>query len=161
MADEIKCVRCGQKRDALGYAPYPNELGQRIGAEVCQQCWREWLQKQQMIINHYGLNLMEADAQTFLLDGAAVASVEIELVGALQGNHQRVDQKRGQENGREAAREDPSPGAGVPAGRDRERHAQRSRRSQGDQMLGGEQVAPGGQRQLCHGVANVRRGGRA
>lgn len=70
MADEIKCVRCGQKREALGYAPYPNELGQKIGAEVCQQCWREWLQKQQMIINHYGLNLMEPDAQTFLLDNA-------------------------------------------------------------------------------------------
>ena len=70
MADEIKCARCGEKREALGYAPYPNELGQRIGSEVCQQCWREWLQKQQMIINHYGLNLMDADAQTFLLDNA-------------------------------------------------------------------------------------------
>jgi Fe-S cluster biosynthesis and repair protein YggX len=70
MSDEIKCARCGQKRAALGYAPYPNELGQKLGAEVCQQCWREWLQKQQMIINHYGLNLMDPDAQNFLLDNA-------------------------------------------------------------------------------------------
>ena len=70
MADEIKCARCGEKRAALGYAPYPNELGQRIGAEVCQVCWREWLQKQQMIINHYGLNLLDEGAQGFLLDNA-------------------------------------------------------------------------------------------
>ena len=66
MPDEIKCARCGEKRAALGYAPYPNELGQKIGAEVCQQCWREWLQKQQMIINHYGLNLMDPQARQFL-----------------------------------------------------------------------------------------------
>ena len=31
MADNIKCKHCGEKRPALGYAPYPNELGQRIG----------------------------------------------------------------------------------------------------------------------------------
>lgn len=70
MADEIKCKRCGERRAALGYAPYMNELGQRIGAEICGVCWREWLQKQQMIINHYGLNLLEPDAQAFLLDNA-------------------------------------------------------------------------------------------
>lgn len=70
MADEIQCKRCGERRAALGYAPYPNELGRQIGAEICQVCWREWLQKQQMIINHYGLNLIDADAQTFLLDNA-------------------------------------------------------------------------------------------
>lgn len=70
MSEDIKCVRCGEKRAALGFAPYPNELGQRIGAEVCQPCWSEWLQKQQMIINHYGLNTLDPDAQTFLLDNA-------------------------------------------------------------------------------------------
>lgn len=70
MPDEIKCARCGERRAALGYAPYPNELGQRIGGEICQKCWGEWLQKQQMIINHYGLNLLDEGAQGFLLDNA-------------------------------------------------------------------------------------------
>ncbi len=70
MSDEIKCARCGEKRPSLGHAPYPNELGQKIGSEICAQCWREWLQKQQMIINHYGLNLLDPDAQNFLLDNA-------------------------------------------------------------------------------------------
>jgi Fe-S cluster biosynthesis and repair protein YggX len=70
MADEIKCAHCGRKSAPLGYAPYPGELGQRIGTEICQTCWREWLQKQQMIINHYGLDLMNPDAQNFLMDNA-------------------------------------------------------------------------------------------
>ena len=45
MAEEIKCARCGQKRPALGYAPFPNEVGQQIGSQVCQPCWAEWLQQ--------------------------------------------------------------------------------------------------------------------
>ena len=68
MADEIKCKRCGQKRAALGYAPVPTELGQKVGAEICQPCWAEWLQKQQMLINHYGLDLSNPDTHDFLFD---------------------------------------------------------------------------------------------
>ena len=68
MAETIKCARCGQKRPALGYAPIPTELGQRIGASVCQPCWAEWLQKQTMLVNHYGLNVVDPDAQNFLFD---------------------------------------------------------------------------------------------
>ena len=68
MSEQKKCARCGQERPALGYAPFPNEMGQRIGTEICQPCWAEWLQKQNMIINHYGLDLMNEDAQNFLFD---------------------------------------------------------------------------------------------
>jgi Fe-S cluster biosynthesis and repair protein YggX len=68
MADKVKCVRCGETRERLPFAPFPNEVGKRIWSEVCGQCWKEWLQRQQMIINHYGLDLMNDDAQTFLFD---------------------------------------------------------------------------------------------
>jgi Fe-S cluster biosynthesis and repair protein YggX len=68
MSEQKRCARCGQERPALGYAPFPNEMGQRIGTEICQPCWAEWLQKQNMIINHYGLDLMNEDAQGFLFD---------------------------------------------------------------------------------------------
>src|ERR687885_564271 len=68
MAEEIKCARCGERRGAPGYAPFPNEIGQRIGSEICQQCWREWLARPNMIINHYGPDLMNEGAQTFLFD---------------------------------------------------------------------------------------------
>ena len=47
---------------------FPNELGQRIAAEICQPCWSGWLQKQTQIINHYGLDLTNPDAQNFLFD---------------------------------------------------------------------------------------------
>jgi Fe-S cluster biosynthesis and repair protein YggX len=53
MADDIKCTHCGEKRPGLGFAPFPNALGQRIAAEICQPCWRDWLQKQTQIIKGY------------------------------------------------------------------------------------------------------------
>ena len=68
MADMVKCKHCGEKRPALGFAPLPNELGQRIAMEICQPCWAAWLQKQSQIINHYGLDLTSPDAQNFLFD---------------------------------------------------------------------------------------------
>lgn len=68
MAETIKCTHCGEKRPGLAFAPFPNALGQRIAAEICQPCWSEWLQKQTQIINHYGLDLTDPDAQTFLFD---------------------------------------------------------------------------------------------
>jgi len=68
MAENIKCKHCGEKRPGIGFAPFPNELGQRIAAEICQPCWAGWLQKQTQIINHYGLDLTSPDAQNFLFD---------------------------------------------------------------------------------------------
>jgi Fe-S cluster biosynthesis and repair protein YggX len=68
MADTVKCTHCGEKRPKLAFAPFPNELGQRIAAEICQPCWSGWLQKQTQIINHYGLDLTNPDAQNFLFD---------------------------------------------------------------------------------------------
>ena len=93
MAETIKCQRCGQKRAALGYAPLPTELGQRIGAEICQPCWAEWLQKQTQIINHYGLDLSNPDAHEFLFDnmkifffneGAQMAQIDTSKEGSIE-----------------------------------------------------------------------------
>jgi Fe-S cluster biosynthesis and repair protein YggX len=68
MSDSIKCARCGQKRPPLGYAPLPTDLGQKVAHEVCQPCWAEWLQAQTRIINHYGLDVTNPEAQVFLMD---------------------------------------------------------------------------------------------
>ena len=68
MPEDIKCARCGHQRPALGYAPLPTELGRKIGAEVCQPCWAEWLMKQNQLINHYGLDLSNPDTHGFLFD---------------------------------------------------------------------------------------------
>ncbi len=68
MADTVKCKHCGEKRAPLGFAPFPNELGQKIATEICQPCWSAWLKKQTQIINQYGLDLTSTDAQNFLFD---------------------------------------------------------------------------------------------
>ena len=68
MAETIKCKHCGEKRQPLGFAPLPNELGQRVANEICQPCWKDWLQKQTQIINHYGLDVTNPEAQNFLFD---------------------------------------------------------------------------------------------
>ena len=68
MPENIRCTHCGENRPGLGFAPFPNALGQRIAAEICQPCWSDWLQKQTQIINHYGLDLTNPDTQNFLFD---------------------------------------------------------------------------------------------
>ena len=66
--DKFECARCGKKTEPLGYAPLPNELGQRVGTETCGDCWKEWLEKQNQLINHFGLDVSGPDAQEYLFD---------------------------------------------------------------------------------------------
>jgi Fe-S cluster biosynthesis and repair protein YggX len=65
MAD-LMCTRCGQTRAALERPPFPGAIGARILGEICQACWGDWLKQQTMLINHYGLNVMDPQARTFL-----------------------------------------------------------------------------------------------
>ena len=65
---EVTCARCGEQREGLSFAPFNNALGKRIHAEVCRVCWDAWLKQQTMLINHYGLNLREAEAKQFLYE---------------------------------------------------------------------------------------------
>ena len=67
-SDKFKCARCGRKNEALGFAPVPTELGQKIGTEICKECWSEWLDKQKQLINHFGLDLSNPDSHEFLFD---------------------------------------------------------------------------------------------
>lgn len=67
-SDKFKCSRCGAKGDALGYSPIPTELGQRIGSEICKDCWAEWQTKQKQLINHFGLDVSNPDSHQFLFD---------------------------------------------------------------------------------------------
>lgn len=63
---DVKCSRCGQTNPALERAPFPGAIGVRIASEICRDCWALWLKQQTMLINHYGLNVMEPQARTFL-----------------------------------------------------------------------------------------------
>ena len=63
---DVTCVRCGQTRAGFEKAPFPGAIGTRIIAEICQDCWGQWVKQQTMLINHYGLNVMDPQARAFL-----------------------------------------------------------------------------------------------
>ncbi len=37
------------------------ELGDRILASICAQCWADWVGQQAILINHYGLQMFDRD----------------------------------------------------------------------------------------------------
>jgi Fe-S cluster biosynthesis and repair protein YggX len=65
---DVTCSRCGQTRAGFERPPLGvgGATGERITREICQDCWGQWLKQQTMLINHYGLNLMDPQARTFL-----------------------------------------------------------------------------------------------
>lgn len=63
---QITCTRCGKSGPAFERPPFPGPIGARIVAEICQDCWNLWLKQQTMLINHYGLNVMDPQARSFL-----------------------------------------------------------------------------------------------
>ena len=65
MAD-VTCSKCGNTREGFDRPPFPGAIGQRIVGEICKECWAGWLKQQTMLINHYGLNVMDPQARTFL-----------------------------------------------------------------------------------------------
>ena len=67
-AETIHCRRCGDDAPKLEKAPFRNELGERILAEICTSCWQDWLQHQTLLINHYGLDPRDAKAREFLYE---------------------------------------------------------------------------------------------
>lgn len=64
--------------------PFKNELGERIVGEICANCWKDWLQHQTLLINHYGLDPRDAKARAFLYD-------QIEKVLLGEGDAEQVD----------------------------------------------------------------------
>lgn len=63
---EVTCTRCGKAREGFDRPPFPGPIGARVVAEICQNCWSDWLRQQTMLINHYGLNVMDREARQFL-----------------------------------------------------------------------------------------------
>jgi Fe-S cluster biosynthesis and repair protein YggX len=65
--ETVACVRCGQTRAGFTRPPFPGTIGARVVEEICTQCWADWLKQQTMLINHYGLNVMDPQARSFLM----------------------------------------------------------------------------------------------
>ncbi|MGI8554937.1 MAG: oxidative damage protection protein [Pyrinomonadaceae bacterium] len=91
--DKFECVRCGRKDEQMKFAPLPNELGTRVYNEICQNCWKEWIKKQQQLINHFGLDVSNPDSHDFLFDqlkiflfneGVDTAAIDTSKEGSVQ-----------------------------------------------------------------------------
>lgn len=63
----IHCQKIKTEAEALDYAPYPGELGQRILANISKQAWKQWLEHQTMLINENRLNMLDMKARQFLM----------------------------------------------------------------------------------------------
>ena len=66
MARMVKCAKLGVELPGLERMPVPGAMGKRIYENISQQAWDMWKQQSVLLINHYGLNLMDPDAQKFL-----------------------------------------------------------------------------------------------
>lgn len=66
MPETVTCARCSKTRAGFVKPPFPGQIGARVVEQICTQCWGEWLKQQTMLINHYGLNVMDPQARTFL-----------------------------------------------------------------------------------------------
>ena len=66
-ANGVSCTRCGRDDAPRITVPtFPGETGQRIAAEICADCWEAWKKHQMALINHYALNVRDAEARNFL-----------------------------------------------------------------------------------------------
>jgi Fe-S cluster biosynthesis and repair protein YggX len=66
MPRTVQCIKLGRELPGLEKPPYPGELGQRIYDNVSQEAWDMWRQQATILINHYGLSLLDPQAQDFL-----------------------------------------------------------------------------------------------
>ncbi len=62
----IECERCGRTGNQMAFRPFQNEVGGRVFEQICGDCWAEWLQHQQALINHYALDVRDPKAKEFL-----------------------------------------------------------------------------------------------
>lgn len=63
----VKCAKLGRELPGLEAPPFPGPLGERVYNEISQQAWNMWPQQATLIINHYGLNMADPQAQKLLM----------------------------------------------------------------------------------------------
>lgn len=66
----VMCAKLGRELPGLDRPPYPGELGQRIYHSISEQAWDMWNRQAVLIINHYGLSMVDPQAQDILMQQA-------------------------------------------------------------------------------------------
>lgn len=66
MTRMVNCEKLGRELPGLDFVPVKGELGQRIYDHISAEAWQLWGDYRIILINHYGLNLVDPRAQDFL-----------------------------------------------------------------------------------------------
>lgn len=66
MTRMVHCVKIGRELPGLAKPPFPGDLGQRVFENVSQDGWHLWMDQVTILINHYGLNMADPQAQDFI-----------------------------------------------------------------------------------------------
>lgn len=62
----VQCAKLQRELPALDRPPFPGELGERVFENISKDAWAQWKDYSVLLINHYGLNLADPEAQQFL-----------------------------------------------------------------------------------------------
>lgn len=63
---KINCARCKLEKEALAEAPFRNDLGQKVLAGTCRDCWQAWMSQQLMLMNEYRLDPLNDEHSQYL-----------------------------------------------------------------------------------------------
>ncbi len=59
----VLCAKLQQELPGLPSPPWPGELGARIYEQISAQAWKQWEERQKMILNEYRLLPWQKEAQ--------------------------------------------------------------------------------------------------
>lgn len=62
----VQCPVYNDELPALDQPPFPGPLGQRVFDTVSKLGWKAWQEQATLIINHYGLNMADPQAQEYI-----------------------------------------------------------------------------------------------
>jgi Fe-S cluster biosynthesis and repair protein YggX len=63
----VQCIKFGFALPGLVRPPFPGNIGMRIYHEVSQRAWALWPAQERLLINHYGLSLVDPQSQQILM----------------------------------------------------------------------------------------------
>jgi Fe-S cluster biosynthesis and repair protein YggX len=62
----VFCIKMKRELPGLDSAPWPGELGERIFREVSGEAWKQWEERQKMILNEYRIMPWQKEGQELI-----------------------------------------------------------------------------------------------
>ena len=66
MSRTVQCAKLNKEAEAMDFAPYPGDLGQRIFDNISKEAWQMWMNHQTMLINERQLSMIDPEARNYL-----------------------------------------------------------------------------------------------